>query len=222
VETRTHFKKRGDTEKPMSKKVNKLKVMLKKMIFGMAICFGLIFSMQQNCFAQGKTKDELKLERDTLKVQMKAQERIDRLKKLDNETQPNASGVSSIDCLADKSTKMLTATKDINKQVPEMYKRTIGETVDGVTDVTVKKPTIEELTSLATNIATQIKAVSDASKDVSNAANDVSKASPLQAPKAKKNLAYTKDVLAVLGPELNLNAKVVNNLIATLKSANNN
>ena len=32
--------------------------MLKKMIFSTAICLGLVFSMQQNCCAQAKTKDE--------------------------------------------------------------------------------------------------------------------------------------------------------------------
>ena len=40
--------------------------MFKKMIFSTAICLGLVFSSQQNCFAQEKTKDELKAEREVL------------------------------------------------------------------------------------------------------------------------------------------------------------
>lgn len=196
--------------------------MFKQMIFGTALCLGLVFSAQQNCFAQEKTKDELKAEREALKSEMKSKDAEERKAKFEKLEAPKSSGVSSVDELATNSTKMLTSTKEINAQVPEMYKRTIGETVDGVTDVTVKKPTLEELVSLATNITTQIKAVSDASASVTTASSDVKSASPMQAPKATKSLNYSKEVLALVGPELQLNLKVVNNLIATLKSANNN
>lgn len=192
------------------------------MIFGTALCLGLVFSPQQNCFAQEKTKDELIAEREALKSEMKSKEAEERKAKFEKLKAPKTSGIASVDELATSLTKLLTSTKDINAQVPEMYKRTIGETVDGVTDVTVKKPTLEELVAFATNISTQIKAVSDASDAVTDASSDVKDASPMQAPKAAKSLNYSKDVLALVGPELQLNLKVANNLIATLKSANNN
>lgn len=195
--------------------------MFKKMIFSTAICLGLVFSTQQNCFAQEKTKDELKAEREVLKSEMKSTEAQERKAKFEKLEAPKTSGVASVDGLATSSTSILTSTKDINTQVPEMYKRTIGETVDGVTDVTVKKPTAEELATLALTIATQIKAVADASS-VATASADIKNASPMQAPKATKALNYSKDALALAGPELQLNLKVINNLIATLKSANNN
>ena len=196
--------------------------MFKKLTLGTAICLGLIFSMQQNCVAQEKTKDELKAERDTLKTAMKSQVVLDRKAKLEKLEAPKTSGIKSVDDLAVNSTKMLAASKENNTLIPEMYKRTIGETIDGVTDVTVKKPTLAELTSLATNLGTQIKSVSDASTAVTNASSDISKANPLQAPKGTKSLNYSKNVIALVGPELQLNLKIVNNLIATLKSANNN
>ncbi len=196
--------------------------MIKQMIFGTALCLGLVFSPQQNCFAQEKTKDELIAEREALKSEMKSKEAEERKAKFEKLKAPKTSGIASVDELATSLTKLLTSTKDINAQVPEMYKRTIGETVDGVTDVTVKKPTLEELVAFATNISTQIKAVSDASDAVTDASSDVKDASPMQAPKAAKSLNYSKDVLALVGPELQLTLKVANHLIATLKSANNN
>ena len=195
--------------------------MLKKMIFGTAICLGLVFFMQQNCVAQEKTKDELKAERDVLKAEMKSQEALDRKAKLEKLETPVPCGIQSVDALAVNSTAMLSTSKENNTLIPEMYKRTIGETIDGVTDVTVKKPTLEELSNLASNIGIQIKAVTDASANVANASNDISKASPLKVPKATKVLNYTKDVNSLLLPELQLNLKVVNNLIATLKSSTN-
>lgn len=196
--------------------------MFKKVIFSTAICLGLVFSSQQNCFAQEKTKDELKAEREVLKSEMKSKEAEERKAKFEKLEAPKPSGVASVDQLATNSTSILTSTKSINAQIPELYKRTIGETVDGVTDVTVKKPTVEELAALALTITTQIKAVADASTAVTTASADIKNASPMQAPKATKALIYSKDALALAGPELQLNLKVINNLIATLKSANNN
>jgi hypothetical protein len=196
--------------------------MLKKMILSTAICVGLAFSAQQNCFAQDKTIDELKAEREELKAEMKSKAAEERKAKFEKLEAPKSSGVASVDQLATSSAAILVATKEINAQIPEMYKRTIGETIDGVTDVTVKKPTLEELGALALLIGVQIKAVADASAAVTNAPNDIKSASPMQAPKATKVLGFTKDALALAGPELQLSSKVINNLIATMKSANNN
>ena len=194
--------------------------MLSRMFYKIVLSLSLILVMQQNTFAQ-KTKDELKAEREVLKAEMKSKDAEDRKAKFEKLTEPKASGISSVDDLATNSTKMLVSTKEINAIVPEMYKRTAGESVDGVADVTVKKPTLAELTDLGLNIATQIKAVSDASASVTTASADLKSAGMMQAPKGAKSLNFSKDVLGLVLPELNLNLKVVNNLIATLKSSGN-
>lgn len=195
--------------------------MFTKLFFKTALCLGLILVMQQNCFAQAKTKDELKAEREVLKSEMKSKDAEERKAKLEKLSAPKTSGISSVDGLASNSTEMLTSTKEINVLVPEMYKRTVGESVDGVADVTVKKPTLDELNALGLNISKQIKTVSDASATVATASTDLKSAGMMQAPKGAKSLSYSKDVLALVLPELNLNLKVVNNLISTLKSSGN-
>jgi hypothetical protein len=195
--------------------------MFTKMIYKTAICLSLILTMQQNCFAQAKTKDELKAEREELKTEMKSKDAEERKAKFEKLAEPKTSGISSVDALASSSTKMLISTKEINVLVPEMYKRTIGESVDGVADVTVKKPSLEELAALGLNIATQVKTVSDMSATIATASSDLKSASMMQAPKGAKSLNFSKDVLGLVLPELNLNLKVVNNLIATLKSSGN-
>lgn len=192
------------------------------MIWTTMLCFGFIFLLQQSGKAQDKTKDELKAERDVLKSEMKSKEAEDRRTKYQKLEHPKPSGIASVDDLASNSTQILTSTKAINAQMPEMYKRTIGETMDGVTDVTVKKPTAQELLDLSANISTQIRAVSEASGAVTQASEDVKKASPLQAPKASKSLNYSREVISLVGPELELNLKLVTNLVATLRSSNNN
>ena len=181
---------------------------------------GLILIMQQNTFAQ-KTNDELKAEREVLKTEMKSKDVEERKAKFGKLTEPKISGISTVDELAVNATKMLVLTKEINALVPEMYKRTVGESVDGIADVTVKKPTLAELSALALNITTQVKTVSDMSSSVAAASTDLKSASMMQAPKGGKSLNFSKDVMALVLPELNMNLKVVNNLIATLKSSGN-
>ncbi|HAN76724.1 MAG TPA: hypothetical protein DCQ31_02540 [Bacteroidales bacterium] len=197
--------------------------MLKKMILGTAICFGLLLSTAQVSQAQGKTLDELKAEREVLKSEMKSKEALERTEKMDKLEAPKPCEIQSVDGLAINATTMLLASKENSKLIPEMYKRTIGETTDGVTDVTVKKPTLQELIDLSVNLATQIKAISDASANIAGASDEISKEkNPMKIGKATKVLNYSKEVISLLGPELQLNLKVVNNLIATMKSSNNN
>jgi hypothetical protein len=195
--------------------------MFTKMIYKTAICLGLILVMQQNCFAQAKTKDELKAEREVFKAEMKSKESEDRKAKFEKLAEPKTSGISSVDELAANSTKMLVSTKEMNALIPEMYKRTVGESIDGVADVTVKKPSLDELLSLGLIIESQIKAVSNTSSAITSASSDLKSASMMQMPKGTKSLNFSKDVIALVLPELNLNLKVLNNLVATLKSSSN-
>lgn len=194
--------------------------MMSKMIYKTAICLGLILVMQQNCFAQ-KTKDELKAEREVLKSEMKSKDAEERKAKFEKLSEPKISGISSVDALAASSTKLLLSTKEMNLVVPEMYKRTIGESVDGIADVTVKKPSLDELATLGLNIANQIKTIGEAAASVAGIAGDIKSAGIMQAPKGLKSLNFSKDVIALVLPELGLNLKVITNLIATLKSSNN-
>lgn len=193
---------------------------MSKMIYKTAICLGLILVMQQNCFAQ-KTKDELKAEREVLKSEMKSKDAEERKAKFEKLSEPKISGISSVDALAASSTKLLLSTKEMNLVVPEMYKRTIGESVDGIADVTVKKPSLDELATLGLNIANQIKTIGEAAASVAGIAGDIKSAGIMQAPKGLKSLNFSKDVIALVLPELGLNLKVITNLIATLKSSNN-
>lgn len=195
--------------------------MIKKMFIGTVLGLGLIFATSQNCIAQSKTQDELKAEREVLKAEMKSKEALERVAKFEKMTVPKATSINSVDVLANSTGNLLVTQKNINTLIPEMYKRTVGESVDGITDVTVKKPTLDELVALGANIAVQIKSVADITNTIPKASDEIKSASPMKAPAALKSLNFSKDALALLAPELQLNLKVVNNLIATLKSSKN-
>lgn len=195
--------------------------MKNKQILIITTFVGLLLLPLSFSYSQEKTKEELKAEREALKSELKSKATQERKKKLEKLEPPKETGIKSVDELAINATAFLIKTKEFNLIVPEMYKRTIGETIDGVTDVTVKKPTLEELITLSDNILTQINAISNMSSAVTSASNDVKSAPLLQATKASKSLNYSKDVLELCGAELQLNFKVIGNLISTLKSANN-
>ena len=93
-------------------------------------------------FAQEKTPDELKAEKEALKTERASTTYQERQKKLAELKDPGSTSVGSIDALAANSTTALIETKKNNELLPELYKRTVGEKIDGVTDVTVKKPTL--------------------------------------------------------------------------------
>jgi hypothetical protein len=186
-----------------------------------AATLALILSVPVISWAQEKTKEEVKAEREQLKTEMKSEAAKERQAKIAKLMPPKTSGVKSVDDLAVSSAALVVSTNQNNKTIPELYTRTIGESIDGVADVTVKKPTLEELTTVSKNIAIQIAAVSTASAGIQAASADATKASPLQAGKASKAMNYTKDALSLLGPELQLQSKVVNNLISTVKTSKN-
>ena len=193
-----------------------------KKFFRLSIIMGVMLATASMGFAQeAKTADELKAEREQLKTELKSKDVQKRQEKLAKLQDPGTVGVASVDELAVSATALLVGTKGFNETVPELYKRTIGETVDGVTDVTVQKPSLEELTSLAASIATSIAGVAVAQNAVQKAADDVKTMPKMQAPKAAKSLNFSKDVLSLTLPELQLSAKVVANLVETLKTSDN-
>ncbi len=194
-----------------------------KKIYVFVACIGFVISIHQNCSAQDKTKEEIKAEREALKAEMQSKDVQDREAKFQSLEAPKNCSIATVDALAVSSAGILLTSKENTKLIPEIYGRAINPTSgDGITDVTVKKPTLDELVKLAGNLALQVTSVTVATQAISAAAEDIKKASPFQAPKGMKSLNFSKEVLALAAPELALNVKVVNNLIATLKSANNN
>jgi hypothetical protein len=174
-----------------------------------------------NFSTNAQTLEELKAMRDELKAELKGNAHLDREKRMEKLKEPGTVNLAAVDQLAASSFTVLTRSIEFGDLVPEMYKRVIGETFDGVTDVTVKKPTLAEVAELGANIASVIATLVQLQQAAKTAAEDVKKASPLQAPKSAKSMNFSREVIELTLPELELNAKVVKNLIETIKSSKN-
>ncbi len=195
--------------------------MLKRMIFPSAIFVGLLFSTLQISYAQEMTADELAAVKAQMLTELKDQAALERKAKIEKMVPPKSSGVQSVDNLATGVGVLVVSTNENTKLIPELYKRTLGESVDGNADLTVKKPKLDELVSLAGNITTQIASTNAIIAAIPDASSDISKASPMQAPKATKALNFVKENAPIILPELQSNLNVVNNLIKVVKSSKN-
>ena len=197
--------------------------MFKKVIFSTAICIGLVFSTQQNCFAQEKTKDELKAEREQLQTELKSKETVSREEKLAKlqEKTPSETGVQSIDGLAQNSTGVLISVKSAN-DVLAKYKTEIKDNGNGEIDVTTHKAKLNDYVKLAADLATTTALIAKGTEQLKGAQADAKSLSLLKAKPALSSVSYSTDALKLSGEEIAFQTKLVNNLIATIKASDNN
>ena len=135
---------------------------------------------------------------------------------------PKECSVKDVDKLAASVTATMAESVAITPLLEGLYYRSVGKTEDGVTEVTVKKPTLDECLELSARIALQAKAVQAATESVEPAAKAVKDIkNPLKGAKALKVLDYSKDALAVVAEETAYQTKAIASIIETIKSADN-
>ena len=156
------------------------------------------------------------------KEEMQAsQARYEKLVKL-CEKEPKKTGVADVDTYITSVYTSAIAAISTTEQLQNLYYRQIGETKDGVTDVTVKKPTVEELTVLGATIAEQGLAITAAAKSAEAALkSSKEQKNPMKAAKVASGLAFTKEVYPFLVVESALQSKAIAEMINTAKTADN-
>lgn len=175
---------------------------MKKTLF---IAIAFVFTLTSNIMAQTTADDVLA-----------SKERFEKLAKFNA---PKEVGSPNIDKLTVSSTSVAIESQAITPLLQNLYYRSIGQTSEGVTDVTIKKPTVAECVELSTRIATQALAVKASTEAISGASTDLKSLSPLKAIKAAKSFNYSKDVLAIVGVESLYQVKAIAAMIETAKSA---
>jgi hypothetical protein len=156
------------------------------------------------------------------KEEMQAsQARYEKLVKL-CKNEPKRTGVGDVDTYVSSVYVSAIAAIATTEQLQDLYYRQIGETKDGVTDVAIKKPTVEELTALSATIATQAVAITGATQAADNALKaSKEQKNPLKAAKVTSSLAFTKDAYPILVEESALQTKAIAEMIETAKTSKN-
>lgn len=134
---------------------------------------------------------------------------------------PNSSGDEDIDGFVEGNKTAALGAVASADQLHNLYSRQIGETNDGVQDVTVKKPTLEDWVNLSATVATQTAGMAELEASGKKAAEAVKKADKLKAIKLAKPVKWATDIMPVTAEALAEETKAINQIINLLKSENN-
>lgn len=134
---------------------------------------------------------------------------------------PKPCGEGDIDAFVEGNQIAALGAVETAQKLHTLYSRQIGETTDGVQDVTVTKPTLEDWTALAANVATQTAGMAELGVSGKKAAEAVKNADKMKAIKLAKPVKWATDIMPVTGEALAEEAKAIDKIISLLKSENN-
>lgn len=179
---------------------------MKKFIFVTAALLTMSVSF---CF--GQTKEDIKASLD----------RCAKLEKLCSK-QPKETGIADVDAYVQGVYNAAILSTASSAQLQDLYYRQIGQTKDGVTDVNIKKPTVDELVALSVTLTAEGVSVAEAAKgaEAATKASSTNK-NPMKAAKIASALAFTKDAYPVLLEESKAKVAAIKQMIETAKTANN-
>ena len=196
-----------------------------KFLFKMKKVLLMVVALISMVAVQAQTKEEI----------AKSQERAAKLKTL-CDTYPKQCGYANVDGYGKSVYDAAILAIANSVQLENFYKRQIGETKDGVTDVTIKKPTVEEWVELGVTITAEGVSVKNAVDKAQGAAAEVKtitesagkEKNPMKAAKAAKGakaasaiLEFGNSATPILLEESAAQAKAVQEIIKTLKSGGN-
>ena len=179
---------------------------MKKFLFTTAALLTMSVSF---CF--GQTKKDIKASAD----------RRAKLEKLCSKP-PKQTGVAEVDTYVQSVYNAAISSVESSAQLDSLYYRQIGETKDGVTDVNIKKPTVDELVALGTTITEENVSLANAGKSAQAAttASSTNK-NPMKAAKIASALAFTKNAYPILLEESKAKIAAIKQMIETAKTAKN-
>ena len=132
------------------------------------------------------------------------------------------SGDQKVDNYAKAVVVAATTAMTNSETLENFYYREGGVSKDGITEITEKKPTIEEWSTLAVGIAGESASITAASNLAEEAIKSAkSQKNPMKAAKIMKHCDTSAKVLKILGEESVESAKAVNQIVETLKSGKN-
>ena len=152
-----------------------------------------------------------------------SKDRIKKVEKLEKAIAKGAPqcGVKNLQTMVDGTAALALEVFAMNDVLPEMYKRTIGESIDGVVDVTVEKPSLEELAKLSASIVAMGGTLGEISQAVPVLKDEIAGVAPTLALQAGKAVDFVSSSVTVLAAEIELQSKIIAYLIEQKKSEKN-
>lgn len=193
---------------------------MKKLVFSMVIMLLTAFSVN----AQQKTEADLKAEREQIASELKSKDVIKRQEKLqklnEKAVKVKKTDLGSIDGLLETSTAVLGTVMSANDLLKK-YGTEIKDNGNGDIEITKYTPGLDDYKKLGEDLAKAALLAADGAKRLESAQDDAKKLSPLKAKDALSSVSYSVDVLKLSAEEIELQTRIVTNLIESIKASKN-
>lgn len=193
---------------------------MKKLLFSTVIMLLTAFSVN----AQQKTEADLKAEREQIASELKSKDVIKRQEKLqklnEKAVKVKKTDLGSIDGLLETSTAVLGTVMSANDLLKK-YGTEIKDNGNGDIEITKYEANEEDYLKLGVDLANAALLAADGAKRLESAQDDAKKLSPLKAKDALSSVSYSVDVLKLSAEEIELQTRIVTNLIESIKASKN-
>ena len=193
---------------------------MKKLVFSMVIMLLTAFSVN----AQKKTEAELKAEREQIASELTSKDVIKRQEKLqklnEKAVKVKKTDLGSIDGLLETSTAVLGTVMSANDLLKK-YGTEIKDNGNGDIEITKYAASLDDYKKLGVDLANAALLAADGAKRLESAQDDAKKLSPLKAKDALSSVSYSVDVLKLSAEEIELQTRIVTNLIESIKASKN-
>lgn len=184
---------------------------MKKIIISLLAIFAVTVVNAQEVNEQVDLKAQIE------KSEKRCAELADLCEKLKKE-----SGNEEVDEYAAAVVVAATASMVNSENLENFYYREIGETKDGVTDVNIKKPTLEEWIALGAGIAAEATSINVATNKTEAAVKAAkSQKNPMKVAKIMQHCTTSTKALKIVTEESVESGKAIKQIIETLKSGKN-
>lgn len=193
---------------------------MKKLLFSTVIMLLTAFSVN----AQQKTEAELKAEREQIASELNSKDVIKRQEKLqklnEKAVKVKKTDLGSIDGLLETSTAVLGTVMSANDLLKK-YGTEIKDNGNGDIEITKYAASLDDYKKLGVDLANAALLAADGAKRLESAQDDAKKLSPLKAKDALSSVSYSVDVLKLSAEEIELQTRIVTNLIESIKASKN-
>lgn len=193
---------------------------MKKLLFSTVIMLLTAFSVN----AQQKTEAELKAEREQIASELNSKDVIKRQEKLqklyEKAVKVKKTDLGSIDGLFETSTAVLGTVMSANDLLKK-YGTEIKDNGNGDIEITKYEAGLDDYKKLGVDLANAALLAADGAKRLESAQDDAKKLSPLKAKDALSSVSYSVDALKLSSEEIELQTRIVTNLIESIKASKN-
>lgn len=193
---------------------------MKKLLFSTVIMLLTAFSVN----AQQKTEADLKAEREQIASELNSKDVIKRQEKLqklnEKAVKVKKTDLGSIDGLLETSTAVLGTVMSANDLLKK-YGTEIKDNGNGDIEITKYAASLDDYKKLGVDLANAALLAADGAKRLESAQDDAKKLSPLKAKDALSSVSYSVDVLKLSAEEIELQTRIVTNLIESIKASKN-